>query len=906
MPMGPLSRLRRDRLATTALVLAAALAILSAGINRTAAVHIASVVDAHWRGAYDILVRPSGSRLDLEATDGLVEPNFIGFAGTGGLSLDQLAAIRAIAGVELAAPIAFVGYLRDQSPSVYIKIDHLPTQPTLYQITVMTTTTDGLTSQLVQRQSGRLLIGPAMGDNPLANWGSDLGNIDAGQKPDGSWDAGLSSTSGLPGLAVPILAVDPVAEGQLMAGQSTFLGPLASMGSVDRTAGAFDPGLVAPAYFDAQGVLEDIQLPDWPHSTDRQLPVIPLIVSNRQAAQLTTTLEVEQLGHALDSYPVGGLSDAAAAAGDGNTLIGSTSADAGDSLAPLQTPVVCVQWPGSTSKCSTASLFSSSTISTRLVVRPDYSAAASGPDVGAPSFVIASQGVVGPDGDPSTSRHGASTAETGSFAAYRQLVDVPLAKPPVPFSPHTGVYQPFVLAPVGTFDPTAVKVPTDVLDYVPLGAYDPADTAYIADPQGKAVEPQQMSYPLLPNGLVTTPPLAITDIAGAQALRGDAPIDAVRVRVAGVTDFSADSQARIEAVASAIKALGLDVDVVAGSSPQAVDVYVPAYHVDQDPPTDLGWVRQHWTTIGAAERITTGFAASDLALLALALGAAAIWAVALASLRVEQRIREAAILEAIGWSRFEIVRWFAGEAAIGAMLIVLFGLIGFVVGAGSSEALGAAVTMAAVWLLAGVLAALDATRRANLTALGGGSGLLRPRRLLAVGGLASYALRAAMARLPWLAATAVGLGAAAAAISLGVALVAGLSSRIGPTLLATVTGAAVVIYQPLMLVAVALGSLAFVVAALRLDRQRRVREALVLSVSGWSSERIGVLLWLGLVPIAIVAAVIGAVLTAGLAGPFEIDQVAMPVAIALGIGLSVLVWARVATRGIVAAPGDLT
>jgi hypothetical protein len=102
---GSVARLRRDRLAIAVVVLIALLAATSAGIHQTATIRVAALVDEHWRGAYDILVRPAGTRLDLEQTNGLVEPNFVGFAGTGGISLDQLAAIRSIREVALAAPI---------------------------------------------------------------------------------------------------------------------------------------------------------------------------------------------------------------------------------------------------------------------------------------------------------------------------------------------------------------------------------------------------------------------------------------------------------------------------------------------------------------------------------------------------------------------------------------------------------------------------------------------------------------------------------------------------------------------------------------------------------------------------------------------------------------------------------
>jgi hypothetical protein len=151
----------------------------------------------------------------------------------------------------------------------------------------------------------------------------------------------------------------------------------------------------------------------------------------------------------------------------------------------------------------------------------------------------------------------------------------------------------------------------------------------------------------------------------------------------------------------------------------------------------------------------------------------------------------------------------------------------------------------------------------------------------------------------------VGLAAGSAAIALGLALIAGLSARIGPTLLASAAGAAAAFYQPLMLAAVGAGSLAFVVAGLRLDRRRRAPEALILSVSGWSPGEIRALLWLGLAPVAILAAVLAVVAVLVLAGPLEVGDARLPALGAAGLAISVLAWGGLATRGVAVRPGDL-
>jgi hypothetical protein len=87
----------------------------------------------YWRTTYDILVRPTGQRSLIEEKYGLVEANHIsGIAG--GISISQYEAIKNIPGVEVAAPLAMIGYIpefasydlpkiTDPGPGAYVKVE---------------------------------------------------------------------------------------------------------------------------------------------------------------------------------------------------------------------------------------------------------------------------------------------------------------------------------------------------------------------------------------------------------------------------------------------------------------------------------------------------------------------------------------------------------------------------------------------------------------------------------------------------------------------------------------------------------------------------------------------------------------------------------------------------------------
>ncbi len=90
------------------LLAATAFTVLTAA-SRTSQLRTVGTVTAHFRPAYDILVRPRGARTALETRTGTVQPSFL--SGIyGGISLAQYRAIQRIPGVQVAAPIAMVGY----------------------------------------------------------------------------------------------------------------------------------------------------------------------------------------------------------------------------------------------------------------------------------------------------------------------------------------------------------------------------------------------------------------------------------------------------------------------------------------------------------------------------------------------------------------------------------------------------------------------------------------------------------------------------------------------------------------------------------------------------------------------------------------------------------------------------
>ena len=105
-------RRRRGRALTVLAGIVAAsvaFALLTATVA-TSQVRVKATVDENFRSAYDLLVRPPGSTTVEERSAGLVRPNFL--SGIfGGITMNQYRLIEQMPGVDVAAPVAMIGYV---------------------------------------------------------------------------------------------------------------------------------------------------------------------------------------------------------------------------------------------------------------------------------------------------------------------------------------------------------------------------------------------------------------------------------------------------------------------------------------------------------------------------------------------------------------------------------------------------------------------------------------------------------------------------------------------------------------------------------------------------------------------------------------------------------------------------
>ena len=226
---------------------------------------------------------------------------------------------------------------------------------------------------------------------------------------------------------------------------------------------------------------------------------------------------------------------------------------------------------------------------------------------------------------------------------------------------------------VGRFDPELLPG-FSPLSEVPLETYYPPTIRPIAP----EVEATLDGQPLLPNmnigGYIAQPPLMLTTLKAARAMfdpssfegaNETAPISVIRVRVAGVQGPDPLSRERIRLVAEAIhEQTGLAVDVTAGSSPRDLRVQLPAGRFGQPPMT----VREGWIEKGVAVSFLDAVDRKSLLLFILVLAVCTLFLANGGFASVTARRRELGVLSCLGWTRRELFGAVLGESvAVGAI-----------------------------------------------------------------------------------------------------------------------------------------------------------------------------------------------------------------------------------------------
>ena len=626
------------------LVAAAAFTVLTAA-SRTVQARTVGTVAANFRPAYDILVRPKGARTALESKTGTVQPDFL--SGIyGGITMAQWHQIERIPGVQVAAPIAMVGYAQ-LNASTFVPVPAAALAGSgrqLYRISTTYVSDNG--ASRVTQPPAYLYVTPLRlrgGNNTTATDGTGPGctlyagsTVSAKANPFGT--AAQSYTScwsrvnqyDLPpgpgghsragyyvewNIPVLIAAIDPDAEARLDGLDKALVSghylkeKQGDAGPTLPILASSDSGMNEYAQTTVQRLTAPSRMPDMNAAWASAQASAP----GRTAATARTTA---QQGYIL------------VLTGHGPSL----------ELTNRQGTFIGIPFSG---YWSVGPLHYQRTTAGALTPR----------QVVNPSSVWYIGG-------------GYAAAMDDEDSQYRTVTSH--LKPGAEnFAP--GQVFPFIKV-TGLFDPARITS-FSRLSQVPLADYQPVAVAPATAASRQALHGSDLLPSQNLGGLVSQPVNLITTFSALPVLQNTDfftgvhaadPISAIRVKVAGVTGAGALARERISAVAAQIaQRTGLDVDIVAGSSPSPRTIDLPAGRFGQPPLT----LSENWVKKGVAVAILNAVDKTSVTLFTLILVVCVLFVGNAATAAVRGRRRELGVLAAVGWRRSRLFATVLGELA---------------------------------------------------------------------------------------------------------------------------------------------------------------------------------------------------------------------------------------------------
>jgi putative ABC transport system permease protein len=866
---------RASALAAAIVVATASFSVLLAA-GKTSEIRVRGSVKSNYRTAYDILVRPKGASLPLEREQGLVRDNYL--SGLfGGITPMQYSQILRLPGVEVAAPIANIGYVIPSGYQGFRMNDLLSRDPVQLYRQVFTSVADAGTSRyplgvsyVYYTRRHRFAL--------TSGLGTDYGEVVPGRAdPLGVCPGGFLNPNGPPSpfwtklvsLACysarsPGYGSDRGAPGEVQSGTGIFFPIL--LAAIDPVQEArllhLDRTIVAGRY------LREAEKPRLQNTEGNSYHrLVPVIASTRTYVDEHVDVRIER----LSIRP-------------GTNVAQTLATDALPFLSGLRGHKIARRTVSAQAmyRGALAGTFGRNGRSGQRNISWSYWTAS---PVRYRSFVhheLVPRVVKNP---LSVWRRAPTPGDSGGYTAISQAnADLQFRRlhPRIgsPFFSRTDVPGKEVLQTplvffVGRYDPE--RLPGfSPLSKVPLETYYPPELL----PGDAASRRALHGRPLLPStnigDYVAQPPLFLTTLQGMQPFLNSkyyagaspkAPISVIRVRVKGVTGPDQLSQARVRQVATEIHdRTGLQVDITAGSSPKRLIVKLPPGKYGR--PALL--LQEGWSKKGVSLSFLRALDRKRLGLLALILITCVFFLANGAFAAVRGRRREIGTLLCIGWSRKAIFSVVLAElvlvgtvaglaaAAVAAIVARLFSLdlslLSISLAIPLSVALATVAGIVPAWRAART-GALDAVRPAIST------GAVRSHvgRLLS---LAAINVRRVPARSTVASA---GLFIASAALTLLLAINQAFQGHVVGTLLGDAVSVEVRGLDFLVVGVIVLLATLSLADVLYLNLRERAAEFVTLRTVGWSDRYLvqvvaieaAILGLLGTIPGSLIALLIG-------------------------------------------------
>lgn len=564
---------------------------------RSVNVSIEEDISQYGRGTYDLLVRPVNSQTKVEQAIGLVEENYLS-VGSGGISLKTWEEIKAMDLVEIAAPVAALGYFTGESKSIILPT---PTIPQLYEVQFYTT--DGVHTYPINR-SGVTAIHPF--EVPIEGMEEgfpflidSIGDWEIEEYVNHFMDLGI--TVMLPETYHLLVAIDPTEEEQLTG--ISFADLYEPVFDESHYGFAGDAPIIhvlklEDADVSMELVVDVHMLPEHIFDQIKQELNVP---DSTIFTEIFGSVEYEQALQKLKQFTMT------------NENVESYHYDLTKLLTPFESKPFHLD--EQYQLYTNAGAYSSNVGNTANY----YVTSGVNYEIGEENHLISN--ITGEHERIPIYR--TITQEGGTFYELSEL--------------------PFALNIAGSY---TIKEREDSLASSPLGLYHLSD---MFTTEGDQVVPTST-----PGSFVAAPAHGVIDIKDAEIIKGEEPIDAIRVKVAGITAYDQTAIQKIEDLAIELDKLGLHVDIIAGASDQLIPVTVE----------DVGTVEQAWTTLGAAASIKEQWNLASLILTGLFFFVALFYIANRLMFWKAQKAYEIEVYHLLGWGKKEQRRLLSNELNI--------------------------------------------------------------------------------------------------------------------------------------------------------------------------------------------------------------------------------------------------
>lgn len=607
-----------------ALIISAGLSYLI-GLSQLNQTTIVDELKERWSASYDIVVRPEGSRSLTEEED-LLDPNYLSGL-PGGISMDQYEEIKAIDGVDVAAPISMVGYLH-------------------YALTIeeFEFEEDGIYRLIKEEVSHNGIQEKSEVQETYFTHGNEDAIIDKLVETDGTYFITLPDSNGRYTIfrTALLAGIDPEQESDLIGLEE-----------------AIDP-ISEGRYFTEKDEGE-VRSVDKSELEGFHTSIVPVIVSTQTYTDTNINYQLEKLDLPYNNVET---------ANETLNMIENNGAENyldsldGELLQEFsyQDKDLHAMFVNSLSRVDmeTGQPFSENKIAypdIPVILKPsklDYYAASSPfPDRWPNAFelkIYSSEEDI--DGE---------TITTEAFRDPEAYDTIKEQSPRV--EPHW----------IGNYDPNKLEISRDPINNLPMETYSPAMANLVLDADLKAVNPPETLQPELdPFSYLGNPPTMLTTLEAAEKIIGEDPISAIRIKVANVDELTEEAQQKLEKIAGEIEEkTGLITDITLGSSPQPTLTHVPSINEEEE----VGWIEQYWIKIGSSISIFTetkmGFSGIILSVIAVAI----IYVFASTFVSVLSRRKEFAVLLAIGWRPNQLSKFIVLESLILGMFVAIISWI---------------------------------------------------------------------------------------------------------------------------------------------------------------------------------------------------------------------------------------